>query len=72
MVEVMKGSLVAAVLSLVVLFSGCTMVETAEQRDRRIRQSDDLQMRMAVHDIDAILLLDRNTSLTEWFTRVGY
>ena len=68
----MKASLVAAVLSLVVFLAGCTLVETAEQRDRRIRQSSDLQMRMAVHDIDAILLLDRSSSLNEWFTRVGY
>ena len=54
------------------VLSGCTLTETAQERNRRIRNVAALQMRMMVEDIDAFLLLDRNSQLASWNTQVGY
>lgn len=66
----MKGILIA-VLCVAGFLAGCTMSESAQERDRRIRQQMALQMRMMVEDIDAVLLLDRSSRLTEWHARIG-
>ncbi len=72
----MRKLLVSFVLTGVValsgVFSGCTLTETAQERNRRIRNVVALQMRMLVEDIDAVLLLDRNSQLSSWNTQVGY
>jgi len=61
-----------AVLAISGALSGCTLTETAQERNRRIRNIASLQMRMLVEDIDAFLLLDRNSQLASWNTQVGY
>jgi hypothetical protein len=71
-VEVMKGALIAAVLCVAGFLAGCTVTETAAEHDRRIRRQTDLQWRMFTDDLDAVLLLDRNTKLTDWYTHMDY
>ena len=68
----MKKCLMVLVLCLSGFLAGCTLVDTADERNRRIAQSWNLQERMMIDDIDAYLLLDRNSYLTPWYTRVGY
>ena len=68
----MMKCLMTLVLCLGSILAGCTLVESADERNRRIAQSIDLNMRMAVADFDAILLLDRNSRLSPWYTKVGY
>jgi hypothetical protein len=67
----MKGILIAAIVCLAGLLAGCTMAESATERDQRIKQQWALQMHMMVEDIDAVLLLDRSSSLSEWDTYIG-
>ena len=67
----MKGIVITAVLCVIGLLAGCTMSETAEEHNRRLRQQTAMQMRMMVEDLDAVLLLDRTSSLTEWHSRIG-
>jgi transcription termination factor Rho len=69
----MPRALIAAILFfLVTFFAGCTMVETADQRNRRVSHVLDMDTRMMVQDLDTILLLDHNTRLTRWHAYVGY
>ena len=68
----MMKCLMTLVLCLGSILAGCTLVETSDERGRRIAHLTDLQMRMAVYDFDAILLLDKNSTLTQWYTHVGY
>ncbi|MCJ7544865.1 MAG: hypothetical protein MUP47_09960 [Phycisphaerae bacterium] len=67
----MKGTLIAAILCVVGFLVGCTMSESADEHNRRLRQQAALQMRMLVEDVDAVLLLDRSSSLTDWHTRIS-
>jgi len=67
----MKGIFIAAILCLAGLLAGCTMAESAQERDQRIKQQWALQGRMMVEDIDAVLLLDRTSTLTEWESYIG-
>ncbi len=68
----MARLMIIAVLSLASFVAGCGMVETADQRNRRISHIAAMQSRMMVDDIDTILLLDENTRLTRWNAYVGY
>jgi hypothetical protein len=68
----MKGVLIAAVLCIAGFLAGCTVTETAAEHDRRIRRQTDLQWRMMMDDIDAVLLLDRSSKLSEWYTHQDY
>ncbi len=68
----MKGLLIAAVLCVAAFLAGCTVTETSAERDRRVRRQVDLQMRMAVDDFEMIMLLDRSSKLTEWYTHMDY
>lgn len=71
----MRKSLVSFLVVLVMvvggLLAGCTLTETARERNRRIRNIAGLQMRMLVEDIDTVLLLDRSSQLAFWNTQVG-
>jgi len=62
------------VLALLVTVSltGCTMVETAEERRFRITQGWDLQRRMLIEDFDYIFLLHHHSTLSQWHARMGY
>jgi hypothetical protein len=68
----MPRLLIAAIILVATFFAGCTMVETADQRNRRVSHIMDMDSRMLVQDLDTILLLDRNTRLTRWHAYVGY
>ncbi len=66
----MRTALMVAVLVVACLFAGCTLSETTAERHRRIYQASQLQMRMLVYDMDAILLLDRSSRLTPWEVQI--
>jgi len=68
----MARLLIVVVLLAAGFLGGCGMVETADQRNRRISHILDMQSRMMVDDIDTILLMDENTRLTRWHSQVGY
>jgi len=53
------------------LMTGCTMTETPNARNRRIKQITDLQMRMLIEDWDYLWLYDRSTGMTQWHPWVG-
>jgi hypothetical protein len=74
----MKKLLVILILCSVMVTAGCsmsnrpTLVDSALERDFRIGQIDDFQMRMFVDDWDRIWLRNRNSDLSYWTARVGY
>jgi len=59
-------------LLVMVLVSGCTMVETAQERHFRITQGWDLQRRMTIEDFDYVLLLHHHSTLSQWHARMGF
>jgi hypothetical protein len=63
--------LAVAVLACGVL-GGCGMVDTYQERNRRIQNINDLQARMFMDDWDYFWLYERNTYLTEWFPHVAH
>lgn len=66
-----KLLLVLAFVCLSGIWSGCTVTETPSQHYERIGAQWNLQMKMAVEDIDYFWLLERNSYLTEWHPRLG-
>ncbi|HUS48076.1 MAG TPA: hypothetical protein VM098_08150 [Phycisphaerae bacterium] len=68
-----KTLLLLTVLILVTtIMSGCDgMVDTSQDRMRRIRNINELQTRMIVDDWDYIWLYERNTYLSQWYPHVG-
>ncbi len=70
----MKILTLILIICLAGMFAGCSVgsvMDTEAQRDRRIEQITDLQMRMLVDDWDYFWLYERNSMLTQWHTRVG-
>lgn len=68
----MKTLLIVFVLILGTFsMTGCTVTETRMERNRRISQINDLQLRMLVEDWDYLWLQDRNTATTQWNPWVG-
>ena len=67
----MKGIFIAIIVCVIGMLAGCTMSETSDQHAQRLHQQNELQMRMLVEDLDAVLLLDRTSSLSDWTTRIG-
>ena len=52
--------------------TGCaTLVETPVERDRRICNITEINLKGMVSDWDTLWLADRNTLLTEWHPHVG-
>jgi len=68
----MRTLLILLAVTLAGLLAGCTMVETPSEHARRVVNVMEVDMRMAAEDLDYILLLDRNSRLSQWHTRVGY
>lgn len=68
----MKKLLLMLVLCVILITSGCSMTDTAGERNRRILQISDLQSKMLVDDVDYFLLIDRSSRLTRWHARVGH
>lgn len=52
--------------------SGCGLLQTAEERDRRLAQGLNLQMRALVDDADYILLFERPNYCSEYHIFSGY
>lgn len=67
----MKRLMLLLVLVAGCLMPGCTMTETAAQRNRRVSQITDLQMRMLVEDWDYLWLYEHNTQMSQWHPWVG-
>ena len=65
----MKRMLVLLVLCVGFFVSGCGMVDTYAQRERRYRNILDYNSRQAVDDWDYFWLADRPSYLTYWYLR---
>lgn len=74
----MKKLLVILILCSVMVTAGCatsnhpTLVDSAQEREFRISQIDDFQMRMIIDDWDRIWLRNSCSKLTAWSVHVGY
>ncbi len=68
----MKKLFLLLALCLMTLAAGCTLTESAGERNRRLLLIGDLQSKMLVEDIDYFLLLDRTSNLTAWHSNAGY
>ncbi|MFA6133778.1 MAG: hypothetical protein WC869_07170 [Phycisphaerae bacterium] len=68
----MVKSLIIAALAVAGALAGCTEVETCQQRNQRLSRVVNIESRQMVQDLDAILLLDRESNLAQWYTRGGY
>ena len=68
----MKKLLVWMVLIAGSFLAGCTPVDTAQERNARVNQISDMQMKMLVDDWDAFWLYDQNVRLSRWSPRIGY
>jgi hypothetical protein len=68
--EMRRVLMAIVVLCVGFCLTGCeTMVNTEEQQFRKYSRMSDINRRLLVEDIDAILLLDRSTQLTPWHMR---
>ncbi|RPI62219.1 MAG: hypothetical protein EHM48_04435 [Planctomycetaceae bacterium] len=69
----MKSLLMIAVLAMGTLLAGCdTLIESSQERSRRINLQNNLQMKMIVEDWDYLWLQERNSRLTQWHPYLGY
>jgi len=64
-------SIVLLLMAAILVGCGPGLVDTEAQRKRRVRQITDLQMQMFMDDFDYLMLVERNTYLTEYHPRVG-
>lgn len=62
----------ALVLLAMVFVSGCSTPETAQERSWRIGQLWQLDNRMMIDDFDYVMLINRNSSLSQFHQRIGY
>lgn len=64
-----------AVLCLMLLAAaftpGCTPVDTAREREFRILQSWDMDLKMFNDDVDDVLMNRRPSKLSRWHTHIG-
>ena len=68
----MKRLLVVLLVLGSMVMGGCASVtQTPQERDRRILQLSNLQMKMLVEDWDYLWLVDHNTRTTPWHSRIG-
>lgn len=68
----MKKVLTIVVICLGMMMAGCsTLVNSPDERNRRISQIWDVETRMLVDDWDAFWLVDHNTRTTRYHSRVG-
>lgn len=68
----MRKLTVLLVLCLAFLMTGCTLTESAKERNRRIYGVTALNSRMLVEDWDYIWLNERSSQLTQWHPHLGY
>ena len=60
------------VLLAMVFVSGCSTMETDQERSWRIAQSWKLDQRMLIDDFDYIMLINKNCTLSQYHQRLGY
>lgn len=66
----LKVMITALLVCSAVFLSGCqTVTRNKEEQIRKYSRISDLNRRMLAEDMDAILLLDRPSSLTRWNVR---
>ncbi len=69
----MKKLFLLVVLAVGSFMGGCAgVVDTAEERDSRMKVGLEYQMRQAVDDADYWLLIDRSSNMTQWHPRAGF
>ncbi len=61
----------AVMICLSALLSGCGMTDSYQERVWRYKQIDDLESRMFVDDWDYFWLRERATYLSEYYPHVG-
>ncbi len=67
----MKKLLAAILIVAGSFLIGCTVTETAQERNVRLKQVTDLNSRMLVEDWDTFWLYDNNSRLSQWHPYVG-
>jgi len=67
----MKKLLLLLILCAASAVGGCSLNQDSKERQRRMANISDLQMRMLVDDWDHIWLMERNSRLTQWHPMVG-
>ena len=70
--RLMKKLVLLLTIGVGVLLSGCGTVDSFDERVRRYNNILELESRMAVDDIDEILLFDRSTYLSRWKAVIGH
>ena len=60
------------VLLAMVFVSGCTTPETPTERSWRIAQGWKLERRMLMDDFDYMMLINKNSTLSQYHQRLGY
>lgn len=74
----MKKLLVILILCSLMVTAGCgmssrpTLVDSPQEREFRITQIDDFQMRMFTDDWDRLWMRNTNSKLTYWNVYVGF
>lgn len=67
----MKKMLIVALLVAAIFLPGCTYTESFSERNRRIVNVWRWDTRGIVEDFDMIMLLDRNSYMTQWHPWAG-
>jgi hypothetical protein len=60
------------VLLVIVFASGCSTMETDQERYWRLAQVWQIDNRLMIDDFDYMLLINRNSSLSKYHQRMGY
>jgi hypothetical protein len=71
-VKLMKNMLMVLLVLLGSMTAGCSLVETYPERVRRHKLQCELEARMLTDDVEAAVLRERVTHLTQWHPYVGY
>ena len=67
----MKNLLIVLTFCMILLSTGCTLTESCQERNRRLCQVTDTNLKMMVMDWDTFWLYDRSSYLTYYHPRVG-
>jgi len=67
----MRKLCIALIVFTACVFSGCGVIDSFQDRQHRFAHGADLQMRMAVDDVDSFLLMERSSNLTPYHPHVG-
>jgi len=68
----MKKLLVVLFICVAITFSGCGLVQTAEERNRRLTLGANLQMRSIIDDFDSLILWEQPCQMSQYHIEAGY